>query len=191
VPAVFEVLEANIALHGLAAQAHRVAMAGSVGERDLVYYPNNSVMSGLHGAPDEDAAVTGRFMLNSGFRPQDLPYFLQTRFDHQRLRCPTTTFAAHRAAQGVENVDLLKIDVEKAELEVLQGIAPGDWPRIRQVVVEVHNLHDRLRDIRALLEARGFRVEVSASPLLTGTGLYDVHALRAATNPPSAFESVP
>ncbi len=30
-------------------------------------------------------------------------------------------------------VDLLKVDVERAELNVLKGILPEDWPRIRQV----------------------------------------------------------
>lgn len=30
-------------------------------------------------------------------------------------------------------VDLLKVDVERAELEVLAGVQPAHWPRIRQV----------------------------------------------------------
>jgi FkbM family methyltransferase len=34
-------------------------------------------------------------------------------------------------------VDLLKVDVERAELLVLQGIAPHHWPIIEQVTMEV------------------------------------------------------
>lgn len=34
-------------------------------------------------------------------------------------------------------VDLLKVDVERAELLVLQGIAPHHWPIIQQVTMEV------------------------------------------------------
>ena len=30
-------------------------------------------------------------------------------------------------------VDLCKVDVERAELSVLRGIAVEDWPRIKQV----------------------------------------------------------
>jgi hypothetical protein len=36
-------------------------------------------------------------------------------------------------------VDLLKVDVERAELQVLEGVAARDWPAIRQVVLEVRD----------------------------------------------------
>ena len=35
------------------------------------------------------------------------------------------------AEQGLERIDLLKINVEKSELDVLQGISPGDWLKIQ------------------------------------------------------------
>ena len=34
---------------------------------------------------------------------------------------------AGQAAQGLQRVDLLKVDVERAELDVLQGVAQDDW----------------------------------------------------------------
>jgi hypothetical protein len=34
-------------------------------------------------------------------------------------------------------INLLKVDVERAELEVLQGVGPAAWPCIQQVVAEV------------------------------------------------------
>jgi hypothetical protein len=59
--------------------------------------------------------------------------------------------------EGLEHIDLLKIDVEGAELDVLRGISDGDWPRIRQITMEVEN--DALAEaITALLLERGFRV---------------------------------
>ena len=57
-------------------------------------------------------------------------------------------------------VDLLKIDVEGGELAVLEGIAEGDWPRIRQLVVEVHEVDGRIDAMRALLEERGYHTTV-------------------------------
>lgn len=57
----------------------------------------------------------------------------------------------------IVRVDLLKIDVEGGELSVLEGIGEDDWPRIRQAVVEVHNVDGRLAKIRALFEQHGFR----------------------------------
>lgn len=53
-----------------------------------------------------------------------------------------------------------QIDVEGAELGVLEGIGEGTWPRIRQVVVETHPVGGRPALVRELLERRGFRVTV-------------------------------
>lgn len=36
-------------------------------------------------------------------------------------------------------MSLLKIDVERAELEVLQGLDGADWSRVQQVAMEVHD----------------------------------------------------
>ena len=87
-------------------------------------------------------------------------------------------------------MDLLKLDVEGDELGALQGLGPGDWPRIRQIVVEVCDVANcdndagqcsssggssstsglsglvppsrrgRLAEVVALLEAHGFDVTV-------------------------------
>ena len=47
-------------------------------------------------------------------------------------RCAMTTVSALMAEHDLERIDLLKIDVEGAELDVLRGIRPEDWPRICQ-----------------------------------------------------------
>lgn len=39
----------------------------------------------------------------------------------------------------IDRIDLLKIDVEESELDVLAGIADGDWSKIKQVVIEVES----------------------------------------------------
>jgi len=41
--------------------------------------------------------------------------------------------------QPCRQVDLLKVDVERAELLVLRGVRPDDWPHIRQVAMEVRS----------------------------------------------------
>jgi FkbM family methyltransferase len=62
------------------------------------------------------------------------------------------------AEQKIETIDLLKIDVEGAELDVLAGITDPDWPKIRQLVLEVENFDEREPIARGILEARGYTV---------------------------------
>ncbi len=55
----------------------------------------------------------------------------------------------------LERIDVLKVDVEGAEVAVLQGITTAQWDIVRQVVVEVEYFatKDRVVD---MLEAHGF-----------------------------------
>jgi len=55
---------------------------------------------------------------------------------------------------GEEQIDLVKVDVEGAELCVLKGISDKLWTKIRQVVVETDQSHKR--DIEKLFLAKGF-----------------------------------
>jgi hypothetical protein len=79
---------------------------------------------------------------------------------------------------GVERVGLLKVDVEKAELDVLESLRDEDWERIDQVVVEVHDVGGRLRRIADLLRSRGFAVCERQGATFAGTDLHDVFATR-------------
>ena len=83
-------------------------------------------------------------------------------------------------AQGLERVDLLKIDVERAELDVLRGVRREDWPRIRQVVLEVHDVHGQLARVQRLLQVTaGFRHCVTEQDAqLAGSTLYNVYCWR-------------
>lgn len=75
---------------------------------------------------------------------------------HQR--CRLMTLSAALAVSGAASVDLVKIDVEGAEEQVLLGIAPQDWDRLGQFVIEVHDVDGRLARMTRLLENRGYRV---------------------------------
>jgi 31-O-methyltransferase len=82
---------------------------------------------------------------------------LRRRIFLLRRRCRLVTFSSALAASGAPHVDLVKIDVEGAEEQVIAGIDDRDWPRIRQLVIETHDVDHRLDRLSALLESRGFR----------------------------------
>lgn len=92
--------------------------------------------------------------------------------------CPLTSVSSLMREQGLARVDLLKVDVERAELEVLQGVAPADWPRVRQVVAEVHGRN--LEAVLGLLRwPGGFeRLVVEQTEDLAGTSLHNVFCWR-------------
>ena len=62
-------------------------------------------------------------------------------------------------------IDLVKIDVEGAELDVLTGIDDGDWHRIRQLVAEVQDFDGRLDATKDLFHDKGFEVLIPGSAL--------------------------
>ena len=70
--------------------------------------------------------------------------------------------------------------MERAELAVLRGISASDWPKIRQVVLEVHDIDGRLTEVRRLLtEDAGFQVTAVEQDMnLRGSTLYNIYAVR-------------
>ena len=80
--------------------------------------------------------------------------------------CKMTTLSDVLKTKSIDRIDLLKIDVEKAELDVLLGIDDSDWEKIQQIVIEVHAIDDRLDVVRDLLVTKRFSC-VEAGPLST------------------------
>jgi len=93
---------------------------------------------------------------------------------------PVTTLSA---VIGERTVDLLKLDVEKAEEEALAGIDDATWPRIRQIAVEVHDLDGRLRRTLDLLADKGFSTAHDQDPRLVDTPCHTVYGRRPDARP--------
>ncbi len=81
---------------------------------------------------------------------------------------------------GLQHISLLKIDVKRAELDVLSGVSLLDWQRISQLVMEVHDVQDRLQQITKLLtHFAGFTsVKVTQDEQLKGSTLYNIYCCR-------------
>ncbi|KAK9811143.1 hypothetical protein WJX73_006362 [Symbiochloris irregularis] len=54
------------------------------------------------------------------------------------VQCQQRTLSDIIAEHGIKTIDLLKIDVERAELDVLAGLSPENWSSIRQLVMEMN-----------------------------------------------------
>jgi len=177
-PEPFEALEWNMERHRIQGAAHRVALSDKPGIAEFVYYPRTTVMSGLHADASADSKLTRDFLHNSGFDDEDIEEMLDGKYAADVIQTQISTLSEQIAELGIETIGLLKLDVEKSELDVLRGLDERDWPRIRQMVMEVHGAEGRLERITTMLEDRGFRTVVVQDELLEGTQIFELFAVR-------------
>ncbi|MFB4309618.1 FkbM family methyltransferase [Actinomadura sp. GTD37] len=175
-----EAMAINAELHGVDVTVLNVGVGRGEAEADFTFYPNNSVMSGGFADADEDLAVLRGYLLagDGAEGGAQLDRLAAGRLAAERRRVPVTTLSLIAAEQGLSRIDLLKIDVEKAEEEVLGGIDAGLWARIDRIVVEVHDVGGRLASVLATLRAHGFAVTDEKDPRLAGTPCVNVFAHR-------------
>ncbi len=104
---------------------------------------------------------------------------LDTAFQTEQVTCQLRTLSEIVREHQIERITLLKIDVEKGELDVLLGIETQDWQKIEQVVVEVHDLEHRLQKITDLLKKQGLaEIKVAQETMLKGSNLFNLYAWR-------------
>src|SRR5262249_45221292 len=107
------------------------------------------------------------------------------RFTVEEQECRIRRLTDVLNEEGIDCVDLLKIDVQRAELKVLEGLAEDDWKKIRQVVLEAHDESGGdgpLAEIVGLLQGHGFAVVTEQDSLLRGTDRWNVYARRTEDN---------
>jgi amino acid adenylation domain-containing protein/non-ribosomal peptide synthase protein (TIGR01720 family)/FkbM family methyltransferase len=184
-PPIFAALRANVSRFGLDADLFDCALSNRSGAVVASYYPGMSGMSGLYPDPVADEAVSRAFLANQG-RSLALhaSEILDGRFRSETFQCRARTLSEVIEGANVERIDLLKIDVEKSEWNVLEGIDPAHWSRIRQIVIEVHDLEGRLERVRRRLLTEGYAVVIEQAELLKGTGLHHVYARRLSAELP-------
>jgi len=80
------------------------------------------------------------------------------------VECAVTTLSEVVREHQVDHIDLLKIDVEGAELDVIRGGDASTWDRVHQVVLEGHSSHGRLFETARFLRDRGLRIRQVVRP---------------------------
>jgi FkbM family methyltransferase len=177
-PVPYAALAANVAGHSIDATISRCAISDHSGTGRMTYYPNTTVMSGFHADPASDAAVTRAFLERMGLGSEAIDGVLTGKYETTTIKCPVRTLSEVIAEREITSIDLLKIDVEKSELAVLRGLDDADWPRVRQIVAEVHDLDDALKSFLSLVEQHGFTVTLGQDTMLAGSEIFDVFAIR-------------
>lgn len=137
-PSTNGVLRRNVEANGLAAcvTVHDEAVGRAAGELRLWTNINSMAVTGYGESPPMPGAV--------------------------RASVPLIDLNEVVRRAGGGPVALLKMDIEGAEADALEGATPATLARIRRVVVEYHDLRcpGAARRCRAVLERAGFRCRV-------------------------------
>jgi amino acid adenylation domain-containing protein/FkbM family methyltransferase len=188
-PPLHDSLRRNVELHGLDAKLFDCGLGATEHEETFTFYPHNTVNS-TRAATAPEARDLVRAYLRNKAKPADGPRsgaaaedlideIVESRLESRSFTCRVRTFSEIIEQEAIDRIDLMKIDVEGAEHEVLKGIRPEHWPRIRQLAIELHDVDGRLAEVEGFLKGHGFEVVCEQdSSLLHDTVLCNVYARR-------------
>jgi FkbM family methyltransferase len=174
-PPNFELLRANAARHGVDAKLFNCGLSETSALANFTFYPQAAGLSGRATDREADKESTRAIVLDwihhtaatNELLPQSqLDELLDEYLRAETFSCPVKTLSQVIREQQIERIDLLKIDVESSELDVLSGIDDEDWPRIKQIALEVHS-RSMLESISALLREHGFELVIDDSFVVT------------------------
>jgi len=196
VPAIFEVLEANLARlkpdHTV--KNYNIGLSDYSGTTEIKFLPKDSGESAIIPFDMEykvqkmvehyDQAVEP-FVPAAKFVPKFLRKFV-VRLGVKKLQkginvsCQLRTLSEIIAENGIETINLLKIDAENYESHVLAGIKEDDWVKIQQIAMEVHTHikdgENLLQEFIELLTNKGFTCYEGEESLETLWGVYMLYA---------------
>ena len=199
-PKVFQALEANSHLINDLAKVHNSGVSEKSGEATFTYYDKSTVFSTFSADQTDDQAAIRAVIENAvqNKEPDDqvevdgiVDGLIGERLEAKTMTCPLVSLSDVIRDNGIERIDLLKVDAEKSELAILRGIEDADWPKIRQIVIEVHDkIGNVIEAVVTLLKDRGFVFEMTEEDLLRNSGLYNIYATRKAkeASPPIEME---
>ncbi len=191
-PPLFALLQDNASRYAPAARLFNLGVADRSGTAEILFYPESSGMSSFHANQQEEREALRTVVENEAREGDEaarrilegqLEEYLDERLKGTSFPCRLTTMSEVIASERMESIDLLKIDVQKSEMAVLQGLREEDWPKVRQLAVEVHDLDGRVERLRQRLEEVGYTVEIEQDPLYEGSDIYLLYGRQRRSTP--------
>jgi natural product biosynthesis luciferase-like monooxygenase protein/FkbM family methyltransferase len=187
IPQTFGLLERNVRVNGLPVTIANEGLGAEPGVARFTHLPASPGLSGRYVDIAGEMELARR-LIGDVADDEAREQWLAERYRSEQQECTMTTVSAVIARHRLTRVDLLKVDVERSELDVLAGIEEADWPKIRQAVFEIHG-ESALAGVLEALHARGFATTTRTTVSLEQAGaselsVYAVYA-RAADAPPA------
>jgi FkbM family methyltransferase len=193
VPEVFAKLLRNVDERGLDVRPFNYGLSDRDQDVTFYYYPDISIMSCRHDYTnwENEVDLIKRYVANERRTgPPDRAEHLaeveglaNKDFEFVETPCRLRRISDVIDEVGAGTIDLVKIDVQRAEYDVLKGIDDRHWPLIQQISMEVHDeagspTHGRVAEVTKRLTDEGFQVKVEIEEMLQDTGRYAVYAIR-------------
>ncbi|WP_180697602.1 amino acid adenylation domain-containing protein [Vibrio parahaemolyticus] len=171
-PRLFDALFSNVAKMNGSVIPLNSALFDTVGHHDFVYYPSMPGMSTLFADAGEESRLLRSILSHavsddkiSAIGEETLRALIAERLVAESTTVTTQTLSDVIRNLGIETIDILKIDVQKSELNILKGVEPSHWHMVRQVIIEAHDIDGSVADSVDLLERVGFSVRQESHPL--------------------------
>jgi FkbM family methyltransferase len=197
IPAIFEVLHSNAQRfdsekikcfpYGLSQESKSVEFAyhpnatalSSAYDDDLPELRNQLKQSVLRNLKDAPPSVRWLRFFPTFWQSLIIDNKLDRAFQVEQVTCQLKTLSEVIREHNVQQIDLLKVDVERSELDVFLGIEEQDWSKIKQIVVEVHNKDHRVEKITDLFKKHGLsKITIEQEPIFKGSDIFNLYALR-------------
>lgn len=113
-----------------------------------------------------------------------MPIAIATESGHSVLHQEALKAVIHHmtaviTSRDIERVDLLKIDIEDAALEILERIGEAAWPKLKQIAVNIRGDSKVLREVVGLMELRGYNVATDEDVSHRGNRIHRIFAVRS------------
>ncbi len=168
IPQTYEVLKRNFDLHKIKGRVFNFGISSQKEEAEFSYYPNMPGLSGRFANLEEEVFAAKSMIrdamnvdpgIDIDIEDAEVNEFIENTYQSEKIVCQLTTISDVIAEQGIQQIDLLKIDIEKSECLALEGIKKEDWPKIQQIAMEIDG-DEHLDLVRTCLLEHRFKVSV-------------------------------
>lgn len=200
VPDSFECLKKNLAPYNNKTHLYNMGLGDVIEDcsveftlfgEDLstaTYKPADKMISNYNPLLDYDTLLkVSRFRDKSlynqlKFLPFMRKHLIKKNFKNQTLEkkvlCKLTSLGHFIEKNKITHIDFIKIDVEGAEFDVIKSIKPTQFPMIKQLCIEVHNINNRVKHLDSYLQEQGYLTQIHRNHIYEELG-YNQHMIYA------------
>ncbi|OXM59349.1 FkbM family methyltransferase [Amycolatopsis vastitatis] len=172
----FRCLVDNLAKHLPGAVALKRALGAREEMRRLAVHPLMTAHSTLYSDDIDERGNLDCLLRNLEVEPSSRDDIRGLWSIREYEEVSVSTLESVLGGFDLKVVDLVKIDVERGEMSVLDGISDKAWSAIKCLLVDVHDIHGRVEEVARRLSDRGYGIDISQARAFVGSSVYSVFA---------------